>query len=51
MLNQWMVSHAPVFGESLALEMLGFLGPDAMEGLAAVKERRAPDFPSARPTL
>ena len=47
-LNQWMVTNAPVFGESLALEMLGFLGPDAVEGLAAVKERRPPDFPSAR---
>jgi len=45
-LNQWMVSNSAVFGESLALEMLGFLGPDAVEGLAAVKERRAPDFPS-----
>jgi enoyl-CoA hydratase len=48
-LNQWLVSNAPVFGESLALEMLGFLGPDAAEGLAAVKERRSPAFPSARP--
>jgi enoyl-CoA hydratase len=47
-LNHWMVTNAPVFGESLALEMLGFLGPDAVEGLAAVRERRPPDFPSAR---
>ncbi len=46
-LNQWMLSNAPVFGESLALEMLGFLGPDAKEGVAALRERRAPDFPSA----
>jgi enoyl-CoA hydratase len=29
--------------------MLGFLGPDAREGLAAVREKRAPNFPSARP--
>jgi len=48
-LNQWMVANAPVFGESLALEMLGFLGPDAVEGLAAVREHRPPDFPSAQP--
>ena len=48
-LNHWMVANAPVFGESLALEMLGFLGPDAVEGLAAVRERRPPDFPSAQP--
>ena len=48
-LNHWMRQAAPAFGESLALEMLGFLGPDAREGLAAVRERRPPDFPSARP--
>jgi enoyl-CoA hydratase len=46
-LNQWLVSAAPVFGESLALEMLGFLGPDAKEGVAAVRDRRPPQFPSA----
>jgi enoyl-CoA hydratase len=47
-LNRWMSASAPAFGESLALEMLGFLGPDAREGLASVRERRPPDFPSAR---
>jgi enoyl-CoA hydratase len=48
-LNQWLVSALPTFGESLALEMLGFLGVDAKEGVAAVKERRPPRFPSAAP--
>jgi enoyl-CoA hydratase/carnithine racemase len=48
-LNQWLRSNAPVFGESLALEMLGFLGPDAREGLASLKERRPPTFPSTTP--
>jgi len=48
-LNQWMITNSPVFGESLALEMIGFLGPDAKEGVAAIRERRRPDFPSARP--
>jgi enoyl-CoA hydratase len=48
-LNQWMLTNAPIFGESLALEMLGFLGPDAVEGLAAVREHRPPEFPSAQP--
>ena len=33
-MNQWLLQAAPVFGESLALEMLGFLGPDAPEGMA-----------------
>ena len=46
-MNQWLRRAMPEFGESLALEMLGFLGPDAREGLAAVRERRQPRFPSA----
>jgi len=46
-MNAWLRRALPEFGESLALEMLGFLGPDAREGLAAVEERRAPRFPSA----
>jgi enoyl-CoA hydratase len=48
-LNQWMRQASPIFGESLALEMLGFLGPDAREGVAALRERRDPQFPSAHP--
>ena len=47
-MNQWIRQALPTFGESMALEMLGFLGPDAREGLAAVRERREPQFPSAR---
>lgn len=46
-LNHWVAQAAPAFGESLALEMLGFLGPDAREGVAAIRERRPPRFPSA----
>ena len=46
-MNQWLVQALPAFGESVALEMLGFLGSDAREGLAAVRERRPPLFPSA----
>jgi enoyl-CoA hydratase len=46
-LNQWMRSASPAFGESLALEMIGFLGPDAKEGVAAIRDRRPPLFPSA----
>ena len=38
----------PIFDNSLALEMLNFLGPDAREGLEALREKRKPDFPSAR---
>lgn len=47
-LNNWMRAAGPIFDNSLACEMLGFLGPDAREGLDAVRNKRAPDFPSAR---
>jgi enoyl-CoA hydratase len=46
-MNQWLRQALPVFGESAALEMLGFLGPDAREGHAALRQRREPRFPSA----
>jgi enoyl-CoA hydratase len=47
-LNNWMHVARPIFDNSLALEMLCFLGEDAPHGVAAVREKRAPDFPSAR---
>ena len=47
-LNNWMRMAGPVFDNSLAMEMLCFLGPDVKEGLAALREKRAPRFPSAR---
>jgi len=34
----------PAFDASVAYEFLGFLGPDAAEGLASHREKRAPDF-------
>ncbi len=39
----------PAFDASLAYEFLGFMGPDAAEGLASHREKRAPDF-SGGPT-
>jgi enoyl-CoA hydratase len=47
-INNWMRLAGPIFDNSLAMEMLGFLGADAREGLEAVRNKRAPDFPSAR---
>jgi len=47
-LNNWMRMAGPVFDNSLAMEMLCFLGPDVREGLAALREKRQPDFPSAK---
>jgi enoyl-CoA hydratase len=43
-LNRQLTQGMAIFGESLALEMLGFLGPDAKEGVAALRERREPRF-------
>ena len=47
-LNNWMRLAGPVFDNSLALEMLCFLGADVKEGVAALRSKRQPDFPSAR---
>ncbi len=48
-LNQWLrMAEHTAFDYSLALEMLGFFGNDVREGLSAVREKRDPDFPSAR---
>ncbi|MEQ8321872.1 MAG: enoyl-CoA hydratase/isomerase family protein [Rhodospirillales bacterium] len=43
-LNGWLRSAAPTFDASLALEMLGFRGPDVKEGIKAVREKRRPVF-------
>ena len=43
-LNNWLRSAGPAFDTSVALEMLGFTGPDVREGHAAIMEKRKPDF-------
>jgi enoyl-CoA hydratase len=43
-LNNWLRSAGPAFDASLALEFLGFTGPEAKEGLASHRERRQPRF-------
>jgi enoyl-CoA hydratase len=43
-LNNWYRMMGPVFDASLAYEFIGFGGPDAAEGLAAHREKRAPVF-------
>lgn len=43
-LNHWLRGAYPAFDASVAYEFLGFLGTDASEGIAAVKEKRPPEF-------
>jgi enoyl-CoA hydratase len=44
-LNNWLRMAGPTFDTSLALEFMGFSGPDVREGIRSLRERRAPDFP------
>lgn len=48
-LNNWLRAMGPTFDASLALEFLGFTGPDVREGLASLREKRAPNFESDAP--
>lgn len=44
-LNNWLRSAGPAFDTSLALEVLGFAGPEVREGVASLREKRNPRFP------
>jgi enoyl-CoA hydratase len=48
-LNNWLRMAWPIFESSLALEMLGFAGPEVKEGLAAYHEKRPPAFDPSSP--
>lgn len=43
-LNNWLRMAGPTFDTSLALEFLGFKGPDVQEGLTSLREKRRPNF-------
>jgi len=43
-LNNWLRQAGPIFDASTALEMLGFMGEDVLEGIASHKEKRKPNF-------
>jgi enoyl-CoA hydratase len=43
-LNNWLRLAGPAFDASLALEFLDMTGPEVHEGVAAVREKRAPKF-------
>jgi enoyl-CoA hydratase len=44
-LNNWLRQAGPTFDASLALEFLGFTGPELREGVAAFRGKRKPEFP------
>ncbi len=48
-LNNWLRMAGPTFDTSLALEFMGFTGPDAREGLQSLKEKRRPNFSGTCP--
>jgi enoyl-CoA hydratase len=43
-LNNWLRAAGPAFDASLALEFMDMTGPDVHEGVAAVREKRKPEF-------
>jgi enoyl-CoA hydratase len=43
-LNNWLRLAGPTFDSSLALEFMGFAGPDVKEGIASLRGRRPPNF-------
>jgi enoyl-CoA hydratase/carnithine racemase len=45
-LNNWLRMAGPIFDNSMALELLTFMEEDVREGARAIKEKRAPKFPS-----
>jgi enoyl-CoA hydratase len=48
-LNNWLRVNGPIFDTSTALELLGFTGAEAREGLASHLEKRKPVFPQECP--
>jgi enoyl-CoA hydratase len=43
-LNNWLRLAGPSFDASLAMEFLGFTGPDVKEGIASLRDKRRPRF-------
>ncbi|MFN7151050.1 MAG: hypothetical protein ACK4V6_16425, partial [Microthrixaceae bacterium] len=48
-MNSWLRSAGPAFDASVAMEMLGFTGPDVAEGIAAIEQKRRPQFTPGSP--
>jgi enoyl-CoA hydratase len=50
-LNNWLRMAGPSFDASLALEFMGFTGPEVLEGIASHREKRKPNFPPEPPNF
>lgn len=48
-LNNWLRMAGPTFDASLALEFMGFSGPDVREGVDSIKAKRSPNFGKSSP--
>ncbi len=48
-LNNWLRMMGPNFDTALALEFLGFSGPEVREGMTSLREKRSPEFPRQTP--
>lgn len=48
-LNNWLRAAGPIFDASLGMEFMGFSGPDIKEGVAALREKRKPQFDQKSP--
>jgi enoyl-CoA hydratase/carnithine racemase len=48
-LNNWLRLAGPTFDASLALEFMGFAGPDVREGIASLRAKRPPTFDGPAP--
>jgi enoyl-CoA hydratase len=45
-MNHWLRMAGPIFDASLAFEFHAFTGPELAEGLASIREKRKPTFPT-----
>jgi enoyl-CoA hydratase len=48
-LNNWLRLAGPTFDASLAMEFMGFSGPELREGVTALKAKRKPSFKEGQP--
>jgi enoyl-CoA hydratase len=48
-MNLWLQQARPIFEAAVAMEFLGFTGPELPTGIAAIKGKTKPQFPETSP--